>query len=147
MTAARIIPAVLAATIIPTILFGVMGGVSAALMAFTFALPWVLCISLPALLVLRHLNLIRWWSAAIAGFVGAAVPAAVYMWPYGNSGSSYSAWDGEKTTLLIANGDPTKAGWLQYIYDAIGFGALGAICAVAFWVVWRASATSRDLGQ
>lgn len=103
------------------------------LITFFISSCYVVLLGAPAYLVLRHFNLIRWWSALLAGFILGAVPVAVFTWPLNYSGLKTSATiDGVET---IINGVPTMAGWIQYIQGVSFFGVCGVVAALAFWLV------------
>jgi len=104
-------------------------------MSTAISASYVLILGVPAFLLLRWLNAIRWWSTLGAGFVLGAVPVAIFTWPlrYAEFKSSASV-DGVQTMI---DGVPTLNGWFQYIYGASFMGACGAAGALAFWLVWR----------
>jgi hypothetical protein len=136
---AGIVGAVLIAALVPALYFGVPGlSFRAGLLAFVVASIWVVLLGLPTFLIFKHRGLVRWWSAAVAGFLLGAVPMALVSWPFSpGSGSGYSAWDGHQTVEYVVNGVPTHAGWVQYILGSGGMGLMGAASAFMFWVVWR----------
>jgi len=134
-----IVGAVLIAALVPALYFGVPElSFRAGLLAFVVASLWVVLLGLPTFLIFKHRGLVRWWSAAAAGFLLGAVPMALVTWPFSpGSGSGYSAWDGHQTVEYVVNGVPTHAGWVQYILGSGGMGLMGAASAFMFWVVWR----------
>jgi hypothetical protein len=95
---------------------------------------FVLVLGIPAYLLLRWRNAVRWWSTIASGFVLGAVPVAVCSWPLRFSQGASASVDGVPT---LVNGIPTFAGWLQYLESVIFFGACGAAAATAFWLIAR----------
>src|SRR5690606_5351122 len=96
----------------------------------------VLVLGVPAYLLLRWRNWVRWWSTIASGFALAALPIALWSWPlrYPELKSSASV-NGVQTMI---DGVPTAAGWLQYVEGALFFGAFGALSGLAFWLALRA---------
>lgn len=105
------------------------------LMCLMVSGAYVLALGLPAFLILKKLQAVRWWSTVGVGFVLGAIPPAVLAWPlrYPELRTSASV-DGVQTMI---NGIPTLAGWLQYLSAVSFIGACGAVGALAFWLVWR----------
>jgi hypothetical protein len=95
---------------------------------------YVIALGIPAYLVLRWRNAVRWWSSIASGFVLGAAPVAVLSWPLRFSQGASASVDGVRT---LVNGIPTFAGWLQYLESAVLFGACGAASATAFWLIAR----------
>jgi len=96
---------------------------------------YVVVLGLPAYLLLRWRHAIRWWSTLIAGFVLAAVPLAILVWPLRFAGPGSSASVNGVATMI--DGVPTMAGWVQYLAGVGQMGALGVVGAFAFWLVQR----------
>jgi len=95
---------------------------------------FVLVLGIPAYLLLRWRNAVRWWSTIASGFVLGAVPVAVFSWPLRFSQGASASVDGIATLI---NGVPTFAGWLQYLESVTFFGGCGAVAASAFWLIAR----------
>jgi hypothetical protein len=107
---------------------------------------YVLVLGVPAFLLLRWRNAIRWWSAVIVGFVLGCLPLAIDLWPYEpDVQSTTSHWDGEKMVETIIDGVPTLAGWLSYAKAVSIFGVFGAVSGLAFWLVWRGTRSNKPL--
>jgi hypothetical protein len=106
-----------------------------AILCLVIAAAHVILLGIPAYLLLRWRDAVRWWSTILSGFVLGATPIAILAWPlrYAQPGSSAS-FDGIST---MVDGVPTMAGWTQYLSGLAFFGALGAGGACAFWLIWR----------
>jgi len=100
---------------------------------------YVIVLGIPAYLVLRWRNSVRWWPTFGSGFVLGSAPVAVLTWPLRNSRGASATIDGVRTLI---DGVPTFAGWLQYLYSAAFFGACGAVAATAFWLIARRTSSS-----
>lgn len=91
----------------------------------------------------------RFLPMLVAGLVIGAVPTAVLQWPSGDAGSS--SWANGVQTLN--DGVPTYAGWLNYLQFVTYAGLLGAVGAIAFYLVHRSVSpgerlrVARDAGQ
>jgi hypothetical protein len=99
------------------------------------ATAYVVILGVPAFLLLRKLRGIRWWSTIGTGFILGSLPVAILTWPlrYPELRTSASV-DGVQT---MVDGTPTVAGWVQYASGFSTVGFLGAVGALAFWVVSR----------
>ena len=99
---------------------------------------YVLVLGLPAFLVLRWRNAIRWWSVLVAGFVLGCLPVAIGDWPSYELDlqTTSSHWDGERMVATMVGGVPTSAGWIAYGKEVAVFGLFGAVSGLAFWLVW-----------
>ncbi len=78
---------------------------------------------------------LRWWSAAIGGFLVGGLPYLVLL---NNSGEYSQVGD----TVLSEHGRYTAAGWSQ-LFEMCGWlGLIGALAGLAFWAVlrWRREA-------
>ena len=95
---------------------------------------YVLVLGIPAYLLLRWRNAVRWWSTIASGFVLGAFPVAMFSWPLRFSRGASATIDG---VLTLVNGIPTFAGWLQYLELVAFMGACGAASAAAFWLIAR----------
>jgi hypothetical protein len=93
---------------------------------------------MPAFLIMRWRDAIRWWSTIAVGFVLACLPVAVSLWPTDDSDLQTTAahWDGEKMVATVIEGVPTVAGWISYLQAVAIMGVFGAIGGLAFWLVW-----------
>jgi hypothetical protein len=92
----------------------------------------VIVLGIPAYMILRWRNAVRWWSTIASGFVLGAIPLGVVSsWPPGGPPGASANFDGVST---LVNGVPTLAGWLQYFQSIAFFGACGAAAATAFWL-------------
>ena len=105
------------------------------LMTLMASAAFVVFLGLPAFLLLRRKQLIRWWSAIGSGFALAALPMAVFTWPLRHSHLKGSSIINGVQTMV--DGVPTSAGWLQYAGGVGMIGGLGAIGGLCFWLVWR----------
>ena len=92
-----------------------------AVMFYFFAVLATLVLALPAFLVLRRLDLIRWWSTGLVGFVV-----------------------GVLTFILI---QPPGLALVSQVTGALAWGCIGFCSAVAFWYIWRQGARLRLSGQ
>jgi hypothetical protein len=132
---AKWIAATLLGAIVPAVLVAVaLGSVGIFAPAFALTLGHAVVLGLPAALLYRRLN---WRSPAYAlagGLVIGAVPAGLYFWPV-DPRHGTNAWSGTTQTLL--DGVPTWAGWVEYLQMLGGFGCLGALGAVVFWVTLK----------
>lgn len=99
-------------------------------------------LGLPAVLLLKKVNKIRWWSLASAGFIVGSVPAAFLFWPLGAEGG-FSYWNGTKEVVTLENGIPTLAGWAEYAKTVLLMAAFGAIAGFVFWFVQRRISNSQ----
>jgi len=98
------------------------------------SVAYVTILGMPAYVVLRWRNAVRWWSTIASGFVLGAAPVAVLLWPLRNSYGTSATIDGIST---IVNGVPTFAGWVQYLESVVFMGVCGAAAATAFWLIAR----------
>ncbi len=127
----RLTMAMLAAALIPAAYFGVpefldqypLYGAAAiqptivvTAIAFLFSAVVIVALGLPAFLLLRRHKLVRWWTALLAGFVGAYVTMALF-------------------GLWLDGGAPGLT-W-QNLADGLPAGGLGMASALAAWAVWR----------
>jgi hypothetical protein len=84
-------------------------GIYAFIMAYVVSLLSEVVIGLPLVYLGWRLSIIRWWTAALGGFLVGALAAVAMQWSHSPS--------------------PGILG---------GFGAIGAISGLAFWLIWRA---------
>jgi len=88
---------------------------------YFFSLVAILVFGVPAFLLGRRLNLIRWWSAVISGFFIGVLVAVVFVRP------------------RIVQFSP------DFIRDDLrGFlflGTTGALSALVFWLIWKQGTT------
>lgn len=100
------------------------------------ALPFVVVIGIPALLLLRRFRHLSWGSLGTIGFVVAALPVAVIgLFDYAGS-SSGGNWYGTPVEFVV-NGQKTFYGWLSYVQSIVFFGLHGLAGALALFFVWR----------
>lgn len=92
---------------------------------------FVVILGLPTYFVLRQIKRVSWRSTVVSGFLIAATPVALFLWPYDSPGSSASS-NGVDT---MVNGVPTLAGWLDYLQAVLFFGVFGLVSAFVFWLL------------
>jgi hypothetical protein len=131
---------------IPALLTGdLVGRVSLfmALVSIAVAIPFVLLIGVPSFLLLRRFNRLTPGKLILAGFAGAAIPAAAITWPLGRypGYSSGGSWHGFPVEYFV-NGVPTVYGWLSYVEGVLMYGVHGLVGAFVFFLVWRAVSRS-----
>jgi hypothetical protein len=114
-------------------------------MCLAVSAAYVVILGVPAYVLLRKLNAIRWWSTTAVGFILGAIPLAILTWPLRYSELRGSASVNGVQTMV--DGIPTAAGWLQYMASVSFFGLCGAVSALAFWVVSRNEAQQRAAGD
>ncbi|MBX9902637.1 MAG: hypothetical protein K2Y28_17805 [Burkholderiaceae bacterium] len=93
-------------------------------------------LGLPAVLFLKKMDKMRWWSLVCVGCIVGCGPTGFLLWPLGAEGG-FSHWDGAKVVVLRENGIPTSAGWAEYTNTVLLMGAIGAISGLTFWLVQR----------
>ncbi|CAN7641371.1 hypothetical protein [Acidovorax sp. LjRoot194] len=96
----------------------------------------VVLLGIPAFWLLRWMDVLKWWSVLLAGFVLGCMPMAVFSWPQRDSDMKSSVTIGHVQTVI--SGVPTTAGWQQYVAVVALFGICGACAAAVFWMVFRA---------
>ena len=114
----------------PNELFGIP------MFAAVLAVPFVVVVGVPSLLLLRHFKYLSWWSLGTIGLVVAALPVAVYGWSEYAGFSSGGNWYGTPVDFVV-NGQKTLYGWLSYAQSVVFFGLHGFAGALAFFFVWR----------
>ncbi|WP_462157879.1 hypothetical protein [Pseudoalteromonas sp. GB56] len=102
-------------------------------MVLIIAAGYVVFLGLPAYFLLKHINRVTWCSIGASGFLIAAMPVAIFLWPYGSPGSSASS----NGTNTMINGVPTLAGWFDYLEAVLFFGVFGMASASIFWLLTR----------
>jgi hypothetical protein len=100
------------------------------------AVPFVVIVGIPSLIILRHFNRLSWRSLGAVGFIAAALPIAIYSWSDYPGYSSGGNWYGAPADFVI-NGRKTPFGWLQYAQGILEFGLHGLIGALVFYLVWH----------
>ncbi len=103
-----------------------------AIPCFIVSALFVLLLGLPTFLVLKSNNRVDAKSALLAGFLLAALPAALLTWPM-RPGFSSSVGG----IAHVVDGVPTLAGWQSYAVGLLSIGALGLAGAAAFWLAYR----------
>lgn len=98
----------------------------------------VVVIGIPFIYLLHKFNRLHGWTICLAGFVGGMIPSGIATWPLWRdlSGVTASHGSGGEMITTVADGVVTLAGWLSYLKGMTMMGALGAIAALAFWLVW-----------
>jgi hypothetical protein len=133
--AAKWIAALLLGAIVPAALVTfALGSVEVFPPAFAITLGHAVVLGVPTVLLYRRL---KWRSPAFAlagGFLIGALPAGLYFWPV-DPRHGTNAWTG--TTLTLLDGVPTRAGWVEYLQMLGGFGCLGMLGAIAFWLTLK----------
>lgn len=97
---------------------------------FVVASFHALVLGVPGYLLLRKWPL-RWWNAALAGFLIGAVPSGLVWLDPGFE--TYR----QGRAVLIENGAYTAAGWRNYLVWFAIYGAYGVAGGLAFWLVLR----------
>ncbi len=92
---------------------------------------FVVMLGLPASFLLKHIKSVNWFSTVVSGFLIAATPVAIFLWPYGSPGSSASS----NGVATLIDGVPTLAGWLEYLEAILFFGFFGLASAFVFWLL------------
>lgn len=155
----RCLAALVAAGIVPTLMFVVPYGVSSlwmndghwwakttnlALITFLVAMGHVFILGLPVFLLLNLNKWVNWWSSILSGFVLACTPVAILSWPKHQPEleTNTSQWDGDRLVETMTDGVPTLDGWLYFVEHVSGFGLYGAAGGLAFWLVWKRPAGS-----
>jgi hypothetical protein len=143
MKAAKWISAALLGAIVPAALVALaFGSLAVFLPAVAITLGHAVMLGVPAALLYRRL---QWRSPVFAlagGFLIGAVPAGLYFWPVERRLGT-NAWSGATQTLI--DGVPTWAGWLEYLQMLGGFGCLGMLGAIAFWLTLKVSGELRTV--
>ncbi len=114
------------------------------LMIFIVALLHAVILGLPAYFFARRFHLTFWWVSIAFGFVIGLVPFAVAFWPMTHIHAGYRAWDGNEMVDYLIDGTPTKAGWINYLYQSSAMGAVGMLSGFVAWLVWRFAAFSQS---
>lgn len=109
-------------------------------LAFVFIAISSAVLGIPAYLVLKSAGRANWVTAAVAGFsVGAIIPAIIVL---PGSVADQASVDGVPTVI---NGSYTWAGWTQALGFVAGFGLLGVLGAIVFFlVVSRGQGSAED---
>jgi hypothetical protein len=84
--------------------------------ALLASLAHALLLGLPAVLALKSRNALRWWTIILAGFAIGLLPSLV--------------------TLLL-RGELLQRVWWWQLRPLLELGGLGAVGALAFWLIWR----------
>jgi hypothetical protein len=104
--------------------------------AFMVTLGHAVALGLPAALLFRYEQWTSLIGAIAAGLLIGAIPVGILEWPL-QPGSGFSASSPSGPTVV--DGIPTWAGWLEYLQLVGGFGLLGALGALAFWLTLKVS--------
>lgn len=103
----------------------------------TIAGARLLFLGLPVLWALHRADKATRLNAALTGFFIGGLGIALFAWPAGAGGGSFSAtWHGEFRELVV-DGKPTLAGWLTYLESVSLLGIHGLVGALAFHAIWR----------
>lgn len=107
--------------------------------ALETAITLTVLIAAPVFLGLHRLGWIRAWVSPVAGFVVGALPIGIRSWPWHPVAGhvTVSVMRGGKMVPILVNGVPTMAGWLDYAWTVLAYGALGAVGGLVFWLLWR----------
>jgi hypothetical protein len=104
-----------------------------AIICFIVSAGFVFLLGLPTYFVLRKFRLVRRWPTLLAGFSLAAIPMAIFTWPFKHLATKTSASVNGVQTMI--DGVPTLVGWLQFVQGVMFLGVLGLLSAWAFWLV------------
>jgi len=86
-------------------------------------------LALPAYLLLRRRWTLRWWSAALVGFIVGMVPLALLSLDPG-----YTHYR-QGQDVLVEAGRYTSAGWMSYFSGVATSGLYGLSGGLTFWLV------------
>lgn len=114
------------------VLLGVLFGMPIALL-HAFA------VGLPLYLTVRRRWRLRWWSAAVGGFLTGAVPLLLLRSFAGPGFDFYMAG----TTVLVEQGRYTWAGWWGLLAGSVWTGLAGLLGGISFWLMLRRSGSCR----
>jgi hypothetical protein len=114
------------------VLLGVLFGTPIALL-HAFA------VGLPLYLTFRRRWRLRWWSAAVGGFLTGAVPILLLKVFTGPGFDFYMAG----TTVLVEQGRYTSAGWWGLLASSVWTGLAGLLGGISFWLILRRSGSCR----
>jgi hypothetical protein len=95
---------------------------------------FVFLLGVPAYVILRSLNVVRWWSTILSAAILAATPYALLAWPLGNKSINYI-----NGTVTAVSEPATTLAWLNYLQGVSGFAAAGAVTGLVFWLIIRTS--------
>ena len=141
MRAAKWIAALLVGAALPAALVAfALADAWALLPAGAIALGHAVILGLPAALVSRRLKRLTPAFTLAGGFVIGAVPLGIFFWPLDPRAGSNS-WSDATQTLV--DGVPTWAGWVEYLQMMGGFGCLGAVGAIVFWLTLKVTGEFR----
>jgi hypothetical protein len=93
----------------------------------------------PLYLLLRGRWQLRWWHAALAGFLIGAVPLLLLNVASGPGVDFYGTSD----AVLIEHGQYTAVGWASMLMGAAVTGLAGLVGGLAFWAMLRGSGSCR----
>jgi hypothetical protein len=128
--------ALLFGALAPAALFAGLGhNVRVLPIAFLVTLGHAVILGVPAALLFRYEQWTGLVGTMAAGFLIGAIPVGILDWPM-QPGSGFTSSSGGVPTSV--DGMPTWAGWLEYLELAGGFGLLGALGALAFWLTLKA---------
>lgn len=103
----------------------------------------VILLGVPAYLLLRWCNALRWWTALLCGLVLGALPVVVLVFPLRFAQSTMAEMVAGFSTMI--DGSPPFIDWFQYLGVILFFGGCGALSAAGFWTVWGARSSSSFL--
>ncbi len=117
--------------------FGAMAVIG--LIATGVSLVHVVLLGIPSIYLLHKRNILRRWTALLAGFVAGCIPMGVWSWPidYSEFKSSTSYWDSGRMVIAKIDSVPAFAGWIDYVQGVGYMGLLGAIAGLSFWATWK----------
>ena len=140
---ASVVACAVPSVLLPVLFYFTKGGSALELVLFSViacavTAAHVVFLGIPFAFLLYRSNAIRWWSAAMGGFLCGAIPLALLAWPYHQladaTESRTGIWHGVERQMFV-DGVPTTYRWLEYLEGVATTGLLGALSAAVFFAV------------